>query len=246
MTTSATLDLSQRANLPEQMDELCSYDEYQRVIQGLSVVNRVVLANRPTFAFLKRIAGDVRRGTEPLRIVDVGCGDGDLLRRIAVWAECRGIGVALTGIDLNPLSMRAAREATAEAVLPCQREIRWITGDALEYRPKHAVDVILSSHLMHHLSNAQVVHLLQWMERTACHGWFVSDIHRHAVPFHLFGLLARAARWHPIVRDDGLASIQRAFSPGDWSSLCVAAGLKPDTYSIDWYMPFRLCVSSVR
>lgn len=228
------------------MDELCCYDEYRSVIQGLSVVNRVVLANRPTFGFLRRVVAERPRGSKPLRIVDVGCGDGDLLRRIAVWAEGRGVGVALTGIDLNPLSMRAAVEATERGGMACQRKIRWITGDALDYKPRQAVDVILTSQLMHHLPNTQVVDLLQWMERTALRGWFVSDIHRHAVPFHLFGLLARAARWHPILRDDGLASIQRAFSPGDWRELCSVAGLVQGSYCVRWYVPFRLCVSRMR
>lgn len=243
-TPTETLDLSQRVDAPELMDTLCSFEEYQQCITGLTVVNRLVMAYRPTFDFLNRVLAASPDLKRPLRILDVGCGDGDLLRQIGRWAERRGVRVELQGIDLNPLSARAARKAEERETVSAP--VEYITGDVMDYRPSVPVDVVLSTHLTHHLNNSQIVRLLEWMEVTAARGWFISDLHRHAVPFHLFNAIARVLRWHTIVREDGLASIRRSFSPSDWSGLCQGAGLPLDGVVISWFMPFRLCVRRIR
>ena len=64
---------------------------YAEVVGDLAKVNVVTLAARPTLGFLRRAfaAHPDRR----LRILDVGFGDGDMLRRIARWAARRGRSV---------------------------------------------------------------------------------------------------------------------------------------------------------
>jgi hypothetical protein len=42
--------------------------------------------------------------------------------------------------------------------------------------------VIVSSHFAHHLSDADLVRFLRWMEGAARLGWFVNDLHRHWLP----------------------------------------------------------------
>jgi len=171
----------------------------------------------------------------------VGCGYGDTLRQIDAWAAKRGIAVTLTGIDLNPDAVRAAKEATS----PAQR-IEWIVGDALSDAATEDVDVVISSLLTHHLTNPQVVQFLLWMERTAQRGWFVNDLHRQPVPYHLFRLLARFANWHAFVKNDGPASIRRSFVMKDWQDLCAAAQLDAENVSIKQYRPARLCVGRIK
>ncbi|MGH9588237.1 MAG: methyltransferase domain-containing protein, partial [Acidobacteriaceae bacterium] len=106
---SDRVDFSRRAQLSEWMDEPCEYSEFRDCLRDLEKVNRAVGSYRPTLNWLEQFAAP---GREPLRIVDVGCGGGDMLRRIEAWARVRGIAVQLTGIDLNPYSARAAREFT--------------------------------------------------------------------------------------------------------------------------------------
>src|SRR6202012_3504551 len=100
-------------------------------------VNRWLRGYRPTLAGLERLPRGLR---EPVHIVDVGSGGGDLLRQIAGWTRRRGIAVQLTGIDLNPYATRAAAEST-----PKELSIAWVTGDALAYRPDKPVDIVVSS-----------------------------------------------------------------------------------------------------
>jgi SAM-dependent methyltransferase len=238
---SPQLDFSRRAELSELMDEPCSYADLRACLHDIARVNSLTLAHRPTMSWLNRLVDAMPGLSTPLRIVDVGCGYGDMLRRIDAWAGRRGIAVTLTGIDLNPDAIRAAREATP----PTQR-IDWLVGDALSDHPTDDTDVVLSTLLTHHLPNPEIVRFLGWMEETAQRGWFINDLHRQPVPYHLFRLLARFSNWHPFVRNDGPVSIRRSFVPEDWEKLCVAARIAPETVSIREYRPARLCVGRIK
>ncbi|MGI4811573.1 MAG: hypothetical protein ACRYF2_26155, partial [Janthinobacterium lividum] len=106
-----------------------------------------------------------------------------------------------------------------------------------------SVDVIVSSLFTHHLSDAEVVRFLQWMERTARVGWFVNDLHRHPLAYHGFKALSGVARWHPMVRHDGPVSVSRAFTRRDWTRLLDQAGLQA---RVRWHLPFRYCVGRLK
>ena len=149
------LDFSQRADLVELMDQPCSYEELRACLHDIAGVNRLTFAYRPTISWIEELIASHPKASEPLRVVDVGCGYGDTLRQIDAWAAKRGIAVTLTGIDLNPDAVRAAKEATS----PAQR-IEWIVGDALSDAATEDVDVVISSLLTHHLTNPQVVQFL--------------------------------------------------------------------------------------
>ena len=210
------------------------YDTYAAVMADLARVNAVTLAARPTLAFLARAA----RGTDRLRVLDVGFGDGDLLRRIARWAAKRRLAVELVGIDLNPRS-----EAAARAHTPPELAIKWITGDyaALVGR---GWDAILSSLVAHHMTHAQLIAFLRFMEREAARGWLVNDLHRHRFAHTGFPLLATIARWHPMVRYDGTLSIARSYRPGEWPAILAEAGI--GDARVYRAFPFRLCVERIR
>jgi trans-aconitate methyltransferase len=205
-------------------------------LRDLARVNRWFLAYRPLHRWLEQVKPCA--GAEPLRIVDVGCGYGDGLRRIERWARRWGIAVELTGLDLNPDSIAIAAEATA----PGSR-IQWVANDVFAYTPQQPAHLIISSLFTHHLLDSDVVRFVQWMEEKAETGWFVNDLSRAPVPYHLFRWFAKAARLHPFVQHDGPVSIARAFVPNEWRLLCVAAGLRQDEFEVLSYTPARLCVS---
>jgi hypothetical protein len=100
--------------------------------------------------------------------------------------------------------------------------------------------------MMHHLPNPGIVDMLDWMESVARLGWFINDLHRQPVPYHLFRILARFTTWHPFVKHDGPVSILRSFRPDDWRKLCRAAAIPVDAYIIREYTPARLCVARLR
>jgi SAM-dependent methyltransferase len=229
--------------LPELMDGPCSYEELRVCLRDLARVNRLMQGYAPTLQFLDRV---VERfpAARPLRILDVGSGGGDMLRRVARWARGRAVSVELTGVDLNPYAARAAREFGAR-----QRgagEIFWVSGDVFAREPEERVDVVVSSLFTHHLSSAGVVDFLQWMEENARVGWFVNDLRRSAKAARWFGVLAAAMRWHKFVRHDGPVSLRRGFREEDWERLLLAAGIAAGAATIEAHPMARLCVARMR
>jgi hypothetical protein len=216
------------------MDGDCSYEDFRSCLGSLEQVNRWFLGYRPTLAWLERLP---RGSREPVHIVDVGSGGGDLLRQIAGWARRRGTAVRLTGIDLNPYATRAAREFTPEAL-----GISWVTGDALLFQAERPVDIVVSSLMTHHLEDEEIVAILKWMDTTANLGWFINDLERSGLSGRTFGWVAALMRWHRFVRHDGPVSFRRAFRREDWVQLLAEAQVPPEAVRVEHWRPGRLCV----
>lgn len=228
------IDLSRPVIADEQMDAAdLPAETYAAVLADLARVNRVTMAARPTLAFLDRAARGGR-----LRLLDVGFGAGDMLRRIARWGAARGLAMELVGVDLNPRSAPMAQAAT-----PADLPIRYITGD---YRglTEQGWDIVISSLVAHHMTRDQLIDFLRFMDRHARMGWLVNDLLRHRLAYVGYPLLARAMGWHPIVRQDGQLSIARSFRPAEWAPLLADAGVIGAR--VHRAFPFRLCVERVR
>ena len=228
--------LRERVRRDEQMDDP-GLDPaiYEMVLKDLSRVNWWTMAARPTLSFLRRAT----RQLEAFRLLDVGFGHGDMLRRIAGWARRRGLAVDLIGVDLNPNSAAAARAAT-----PPHAPIDYRTGD---YRDVEGpLDFVISSLVAHHMTDEELRAFIRFMEERAECGWLINDLHRHRFSYFGFPLLARLIGAHRIVREDGQLSIARAFRPSDWVAILTAAGVPGGSARIVRRFPFRLCVERLR
>ncbi len=227
--------LAERRQAEELMDDpALDAATYHAVLADLAKVNRVTFAYRPTLAFLERAVGKRTH----FSLLDVGFGDGDMLRAIAAWAKRRGIAAALTGIDLN-LRSKAAAEAKPSPGKP----IRYLSGD---YRDLAGggFDCVISSLVAHHMSEAELGAFLRFMEAEAARGWFVNDLHRHGFAYSTWPVLAGLMGWHRIVRLDGHTSIARSFRPAEWQAILAREGI--DGARVVRRFPFRLCVERLR
>jgi SAM-dependent methyltransferase len=226
--------LKQRTRDDEQMDDP-SLDPrvYDEVLKGLGRVNAWTFAARPTLDFLRRGT----RGSDRFSLLDVGSGEGGMLRVIAKWAKKRGLAAELTGVDLNPKS-----EGVARAMTPSGTPIVYRTGD---YRDLGRFDLVISSLVAHHMTDDQLRDFLRWMEANTDKGWFVNDLHRHSLAYYGFPLLTTLLGVHPIVRQDGQLSIARSFRRGDWQAILADAGVG-EGVKVRRYFPFRLCVERLR
>jgi SAM-dependent methyltransferase len=245
------MSLATRSNAPERMDGLDA-GPYAQCLRDLAAVNRVTFTHQPILRWLDRATKSMRaehaksepaeragsKHAESVSVLDVACGGGDLLRAIRRWADRRGIGARLEGIDLNPRSALVAQQATPDAAA-----ITWRTGDVFAYAPEPRPDFIVSSQFAHHLDDADVVRFLAWLEAHSARGWYIADLQRHGFAHWGFPVLGRLAGWHEVVREDGRISIARSFRRDDWERLLKAAGIAAD---ITAHMPFRLCVGRVK
>jgi len=212
--------------------------DFASCLGDLGRVNLATRAMVPTLAFLRLATRDWPRD-RPLRVLDVGSGGGDGLRRIARWGRRRGQALDLVGLDLHPHSTLAADAAT-----PAGLPIRYMTGDVFALDPEARFDVVLSALFTHHLADADVVRFLRFMEERAGLGWFVNDLHRHVLALRGFQLLSWAANWHRFVQHDGAVSVRRAFRVAEWRALLAEAGI--EDARLRWFTPFRLCVERIK
>lgn len=226
--------LATRAIAEEQMDAPdLDPATYAAVLADLGRANRVVMTARPTLAFLARAT----RGRKRFSLLDVGFGDGGMLRAIARWAGKRGIEAVLHGVDLNPNSVAVARAASDGYA------IDYHAGD---YADRPDADFIISSLVAHHMTHDQLVAFVSHIERHATAGWFVNDLLRSNFAYRGFPLLAWAMRWHPIVRADGQLSIARSYRPDEWPPILAEANVPTGTARLLTPFPFRLCVERLR
>ena len=236
MSTATLHSLNQRTIADEQMDAPdIDPATYAAVLRDLAKINRWTFTAWPTLGYLDRAIGS----RKAFSLLDVGFGQGDMLRAIARWADKRGIQARLVGVDLNPLSAEVA-----QASGPADPTIEYRTGDYLD-QPE-AFDFIISSQVAHHMTDAQLDQFLRHMDAQARAGWLVSDLHRHRFAHGGYPLLARLLGVHRIVRQDGTLSIARSYRPREWPAILARAGVDPALVTIARRFPFRLTVERIR
>jgi 2-polyprenyl-3-methyl-5-hydroxy-6-metoxy-1,4-benzoquinol methylase len=224
-------DFSHRSAEHEIMDGgIGSFELFDQSLKQIEMVNRLTLGYRPVLTWLERLLSPQ---SEPVTVLDIGCGRGDLLRRIWRLGERKRIALRLIGIDIDPWSAPAACSAT-----PPDMRIEYRTGDA--FSMDLASDFIVCSHVTHHMRNGEVVALIRWLEAHARRGWFVSDLHRHAVPYYVAKLLLALAPVNSMVRNDGAVSVARAFTAQDWREISRQASVRTE---VSWHFPFRYCLT---
>lgn len=231
-----------RARDMELMDKAPgSYGEFASALSQLEILNRLTRAYTITERALSFLIHEQRHRPErALRILDIGCGYGDMLRHIRIWADKREIPVELTGIDIHPWAIKAARTAT-----PSSFDINYVTSDVFAFEPKRSSHVVVSSLFMHHLNDAAIVKLLEWMTANSVYGWFINDLNRHPLPYYFILGATRIFPFNRLIRNDAPLSVAKSFRRDDWESYGRRAGLDPLNLNIEWHWPFRYGVRYV-
>jgi len=230
-----------RSTEPEQMEAPGIAEQtLVDVLGDLARANTLTIARPATMGWLARATKGLPRGSA-FTLLDVGYGQGDMLRVIWRWAKRRGLQPRLTGVDLSPWSASAAEAATDPAW-----GIRYVTGDVFDYRPAEPTDFVISSLVAHHMPDDVLVRFIDWMDANARRGWFINDLHRHPLAYYAFMALSRATFMHPMVQHDGLVSVTRAFTKADWELLLAKTGAPRDQIEVAWRFPFRICVGRIK
>jgi len=231
-------EAARRSPQTEILDDGVDAADLKEILCDLARFNSVMQGHRPVIRWLNR-ATQAIPSDQPLTLLDIGCGYGDLLRAVRQWARQHGRRMRLVGIDLSPQVIEVARSVTDPA-----DDIIYEAADVFDYQPQ-ALDFAVTSLVTHHLSDAMIVRFLRWMESTARRGWLVYDLQRSIVPFHFIALAGTILRLHPVVVYDGRVSVARSLTRNEWRARLAEAGFSPGTVDLRWFM-FRFTIGRLK
>jgi SAM-dependent methyltransferase len=201
------IDLRRRATDPERLDEGVPEHEAVASLHDLRLVNRWLGGRRS----LLRATLPYLDAARP-RLLDVGCGSGDLP---ALLLKATGSRLLAVGADVKLLHVRQA----PAGVVPVVADVR-----RLPFAPR-SFDVVTASLFLHHFDGAEVPAVLAKLWELARRALVVNDLHRARVPYAFgkatFGWLFRSQ----VSVDDGLLSIRRAFTPAELRQAFDAASI---------------------
>jgi ubiquinone/menaquinone biosynthesis C-methylase UbiE len=136
---------------PEMMDDPnVSQAVLMEVLEDISRVNKLLNGNRITVRAICQLIKETTQ--EKYTIVDMGCGDGQILREIADFYRKKDIQVHLIGIDLSEKGIQIAKERSKE-----YPEIQFLRQDILKIKAEALqCDILLCTLTMHHFSNTEI------------------------------------------------------------------------------------------
>jgi len=207
------MSLAVRAeNLTERMDAPdCSEAVLRRTYERFGLVNRAVACWGVVYRtlILPELAALERSG-RPARILDIGCGAGDVLLRLVAAARRDGFAAEGVGIDPDPRAIAATRR------VPHVRFREAFSRDLVDAGERF--DIVVSNHLLHHLRADEFDALLadsaRLGERLSLH----SDIARGRLAYAAFAVAALPVAPGTFLRVDGLTSIRRSYTPAELGS----------------------------
>jgi 2-polyprenyl-3-methyl-5-hydroxy-6-metoxy-1,4-benzoquinol methylase len=246
-------DLSiRRPEVPELMDSPdCDLAALHRTYAGFRAVNTVVAGWQLTYRTLVRPAlaaaaarsgpgagpdagsgsgsdGRAEARTEPVTILDIGAGGGDVARALLHRAHKDGFSVRVTAVDPDARAHAWASGHRSDAGLEI---LRATSGDLV--RAGRRFDVVISNHLLHHLDPGQLDAVLADSEVLAAVRAVHSDIRRAPAAYALFSAGTLPFFPRSYIRHDGLASIRRSYTPGE-----LAAAVRPG-WRVQSQVPWR-------
>lgn len=203
----------------------------RQTYQELRTINICTLGYWPTMSAVEYFLERYGRN-RVFNILDIGCGDGEILRRIEDYGRRRNFSLELTGIDLNPEVIFVAAQLTTS-------KINFIHGDIFAHSENKKYDLIISSLTMHHLTNKKIVKLIQWMTIHTYIGWSISDLNRCAFAYYFARCFVKLAGLNHVICHDAPLSVARSFRRRDWVDFLTLAELDLNSTKISWYPNFR-------
>lgn len=231
------LNTKNRSTYPEIMDDFDLKDEeLLAALDKIGKINQLLGGNRITKDGVEKLL-EKSRSAGLITILDVGCGNGGMLRLLADFAIRRGLEVALIGLDANSYTV-----AYAEALSKEYPNISYCCRDVFDPSfPKlldeWKCDIVLCTLTLHHFDDRQIESLLSMFYANAKLGFVINDLHRSAITYRLFQLICSLFQLKGMTRKDGLISILRGFKRGEL--IGFSQRLQFRKYEIRWRWAFR-------
>lgn len=201
---------------PELMDRPdASPAELAAALRSLRGLNRYFGAYHIVSHFMRRW---IKRG-DRLRIVDLCTGSADIPRFIVNHARKVGAELEIVAVDFHPVTIATARRLSID-----YPEISCVQADVLAFDDQQRFDIVICSLALHHFAEEDAVRLLRKCRELSKQRVLVSDLRRGLlgiIGVHLLTMIFFADR---MTRQDGRASVRRAFTLDELRALASRAG----------------------
>ncbi|MBW8771926.1 MAG: methyltransferase domain-containing protein [Gemmatimonadetes bacterium] len=191
----------------------------RRSLTNIARSNRLFGGTAAVLWGLEQVLGthEARATTpEPLVLLDIGTGAGDIPAAARRWGRRRGLAIRTLGLERLRPAARLARSVDLPVTLGCLT--------ALPLRDR-SVDLVVVSQVLHHLDAETATRLLGDAGRLARRGVVIADLLRSRTAAALFGVAARALGFDRHTRADGVTSVARGYRVDELAALAAAAGV---------------------
>lgn len=227
------IDTTYRTDDPEIMDDFAM--EGQNLCDALdkiAKINRLLGGNRITLNGVKKLIKKTP-DSKTITIIDLGCGNGDMLRMLADFAKKENRNFELIGIDANNYTISHARELSKD-----YKNISYLTENVFspEFEKWH-YDIALCTLTLHHFKEEEIFKIMKILKDKSTIGIVINDLQRSALAYRLFQLLGFILQLKKMPKEDGLTSILRGFKKQEL--IQYSSKLNLINYTIRWKWAFR-------
>lgn len=210
---------------------LRSHYELQRVSELFEHGRRVANLLEPLLAAITRTT----KHSTPVRIVDIGCGTGYVIRWLAKYLKSSDWSFELVGTDYNSAFIKEAQHLAREENLKCS----FVTGNA--FALEVPASIYMSTGVVHHFSGDHLFEFFKSQNQPAVLATVHFDF--QSTPFSPLGswMFHEILMREPLARHDGVLSARRAHPGADLMAAARAGNpdFSHEIYKKDlWGIPF--------
>ena len=222
-----------RSKEVEIMDDFALEGEILReALDKIAKINQLLGGNQLTLQGIKSFLKTTDK-SQKIIIADIGCGNGDMLRKIADFGIQNNYNFDLIGVDANDFTINYAKKLSNN-----YSNIKYFSIDIFNKQfDEIKYDIVLCTLTLHHFKDDEIVGLLKVFYKNSRLGIIINDLHRSAISYRLFQMLCFVFNLNNMSKQDGLVSILRGFKKRDLLEFSEKLNFKK--YSIYWKWAFR-------
>ncbi|MEM9657264.1 MAG: methyltransferase domain-containing protein [Planctomycetota bacterium] len=226
--------LKERLLLPERMDDPTLVEsEHIHALRGLRRLNCWTGNAKAAWSPIRDLAAT--QATQPLTLLDVATGAGDVPCRLLRYALSSGVPLEVHACDASRRALDFARHS-----FPTESTIRLFQLDVVAEPIPNRYDVVMCTTFLHHLSRDDALVTLRKMRNAARKRVVVVDLERAAVNWLQVWLGCQLLTRSRVVHFDGPQSVRAAFTMDEIWRLANHAGFSALRIHRQWPCRFVL------
>lgn len=222
-----------RTEADEIMDDFeLKGSELREALDKIARINQLLGGNKLTLQGVQKLIQH-NNNQDKIRIVDVGCGNGDMLRTLANFASRNNLNFELIGVDANSFTIDYAKKLSIK-----YPTIHYQCLDIFsEAFSKLNYDIVLCTLTLHHFKNEEINYLIKLFYQQSKVGIVINDLHRSTIAYRLFQMVCFVFRLNKMSKNDGLISILRGFKKAEL--VAFSNKINASKQMIQWKWAYR-------